>query len=357
MFKQTNIEFNVSNFTYDHIPPLPLRFDWSTPFPEDTNEILTIKRLITRPPEQYKCGSCWAVSVVGCINDTFAVCGLTDRHLNLSTTYALVKYPQGRCNGGDPLRLLKDIQQNGISTKRCINYDWCSKNKKCNGSSMDHWDEDNLNYLVPKHLPDDIDCFEQYFVDDIKCIVDTTFNEDKQTILTIQDSIKYHILNYGPVVAGFFVFKNFIDGSFSKDTRTKGIYFEKHYKGSFNSSHIIQENLLGGHAIGVVGWGYEDGVLVDKDRVQDNVPYWVCRNSWGTRWGDKGYFKIAMYPYNRKVQFIKQVYIGYQKLGGVLIFKPKQAHLTLSSYQPRSDFHCTLFITIITILCFLFYLF
>lgn len=35
---------------------------------------------------------------------------------------------------------------------------------------------------------------------------------------------------------------------------------------------------LGGHAVKIVGWG--DG-------------YWICANSWGPSWGEKGFFNIA----------------------------------------------------------------
>jgi C1A family cysteine protease len=58
---------------------------------------------------------------------------------------------------------------------------------------------------------------------------------------------------------------------------------------SFDSDQVINtgivplpndtERILGGHAVLVVGYKLIDGNL-----------YWICRNSWGTSWGDNGYF-------------------------------------------------------------------
>ena len=38
---------------------------------------------------------------------------------------------------------------------------------------------------------------------------------------------------------------------------------------------------LGGHAVSLIGWGVDNG-----------IPYWLCQNSWGTTWGEKGFFRI-----------------------------------------------------------------
>jgi cathepsin X len=39
------------------------------------------------------------------------------------------------------------------------------------------------------------------------------------------------------------------------------------------------------HVISVAGWGYDD---------KTGLEYWVVRNSWGTFWGDQGWFKVAL---------------------------------------------------------------
>jgi len=40
--------------------------------------------------------------------------------------------------------------------------------------------------------------------------------------------------------------------------------------------------LVGRHAVSLVGWGEDNGVA-----------YWICQNSWGADWGERGFFRIA----------------------------------------------------------------
>lgn len=41
----------------------------------------------------------------------------------------------------------------------------------------------------------------------------------------------------------------------------------------------------GGHAVTIVGYSYD---------ARTNSGYWRVRNTWGSGWGDKGYFNIRM---------------------------------------------------------------
>jgi len=73
--------------------------------------------------------------------------------------------------------------------------------------------------------------------------------------------MKDWIATKGPLSACFYVYNDFF-------SYKSGIY--RHVSG----------DLAGGHCVSIVG--YDDG-----------GGYWMCKNSWGTGWGDKGYFCIA----------------------------------------------------------------
>lgn len=72
------------------------------------------------------------------------------------------------------------------------------------------------------------------------------------------------IMTGGPVEAAFTVYQDFM-------SYKSGIY------------HHTTGGMLGGHAIKNIGWGVENG-----------VKYWIMANSWGTSWGENGFFRIQM---------------------------------------------------------------
>lgn len=87
----------------------------------------------------------------------------------------------------------------------------------------------------------------------------------KDTIINLKKA-----LNSGlPFVCGIAVYESFE----SEDVAKTGIV---------PLPNTTTEQLLGGHAICVVGY-------IDESN------YWIVRNSWGSKWGDKGYFYL---PYS-----------------------------------------------------------
>lgn len=75
--------------------------------------------------------------------------------------------------------------------------------------------------------------------------------------------MKQEIYQRGPIACGIAVtpaLMNYTGGIFEDKTGEKDI----------------------DHEVSVVGWGVENG-----------VKYWLVRNSWGSYWGEKGFFRIV----------------------------------------------------------------
>jgi hypothetical protein len=344
----------------EHAKKLPKYYNWA----EQSAEI-------TKPFDQGLCGSCWAVAAANCMSDVFVVSKRVKENPKISPTYFLSCLPQYQCNGGDPSQALNDMVVNGIATDDCLDYSWCT-NSACGGDPTKHFEENNANRYVPrcacsKPAPE----YMRYFAEDPQAIcvppVMTDFtsmeranigyylqgmygltgtgyaNLAKYSYKDIQSLIKNHIYNYGPVIGGFHVFKNFFKGRYNS---TNGIYIETAAYGGVPGVDYndVDASWSGSHAVVIVGWG--------SDQIDNEiVDYWIVRNSWGESWGNNGYFKMGMYGnekgkryQNRFSQFeypsIVMTNEGIALTGGVLLFKAgrvepfKQASLALTSTTP-----------------------
>ncbi len=307
---------------------LPDHWNWGHIELNDTPEHKKIKQQINKPGNQLNCGSCWAIATAGVIGDTFLISNITNYNPNLSTTYSLSCYPQGKCNGGNPAKLFEKAENKGLSSNHCIDYSWCLSNGYCSQKQLKpQLTMVEINRMIPAcgcYYPKDHKLYK------IKKPTTVNISKDKN----IKEDIKKHIYTTGPVLGGFHVFDNF-KKSHGKFTKSKGIYLEYlDYTGE-SDFKVIQPGTKdnewkGSHAVAVIGWGKEKIRALDpknsyKEAVID-VEYWICRNSWGTEWGDYGYFKIAMYPYNKKAQFEKEIVIESEtgnkyQTGGFLIFE------------------------------------
>jgi hypothetical protein len=304
---------------------IPEIFDWRHSYPTDSQEIIKKKKLITKPGNQLLCGSCWAISGAGIVADNFVISGFVDWLPNLSTTWSLACYPQMACQGGSPAQLFIDISKNGITSNHCIDYSWCSTNDKCNGNALKHFkasESVNLNEFLPT-------CGCYYGSDEHYLF---KIDEDPKSIFigspgitedNITSLIKKQVYTKGSVLGGFIVFNNFMKGEFSHVNG--GVYLERgdYSNGNvtFSDTQTTGEMYKGSHAVAIIGWGIAKNILVDNGKKAD-VPYWYVRNSWGDKWADGGYFKMAMYPYNKISQFESRAVIrtpkGQISSGGIV---------------------------------------
>ena len=74
------------------------------------------------------------------------------------------------------------------------------------------------------------------------------------------EQMKQALVTYGPLITTFDVYEDFF-------YYTDGVY--EHVWGS----------VAGGHCVTIIGY-------------DDSQGYWICKNSWGTSWGENGFFNI-----------------------------------------------------------------
>jgi len=122
-----------------------------------------------------------------------------------------------------------------------------------------------LEFVRTTGAPDET-CFPYQADDTVACGAACPDWEDRATRITEWDSITLtkeniiaHLLN-GPVTVAFEVYTDFY-------SYAGGIY--EQVWGDFEGSHLVA----------IVGYDDIEG-------------YWICKNSWGTDWGEDGWFKI-----------------------------------------------------------------
>jgi C1A family cysteine protease len=135
----------------------------------------------------------------------------------------------------------------------------------CGGGSCGGWWPDSaVSYLVNKGISQET-CFP-YQPHNMAC--STCFERDNEAIKITNNVVlwdiaqrKQYLRAVGPVMCVFEVYDDF----YSYGT---GVY--SHVTGGF----------VGLHCVEVIGYNELSGC-------------WICKNSWGTGWGDGGYFNIA----------------------------------------------------------------
>ena len=179
---------------------------------------------------QGDCGSCWAFSATEVLADRICIDTNASNTVVLSPQW-LVSCDTANhgCGGGYLNKAWEYMETKGVPADSCDPY-----------SSGDNDESGSCS----------ANCSQFYKAANIK---------QYTTPATIQAGI----LAGGPVQTAFTVYQDFM-------SYTSGVY--THTSGAE----------LGGHAVKIIGWG-----------VSDSQDYWIVANSWGTSWGQNGFFWIA----------------------------------------------------------------
>jgi cathepsin B len=189
---------------------------------------------------QQQCGSCWAFSATEVVSDRFCIATQGKTNVILSPQ-DMVSCDTGDygCQGGILSNLWNYYAHTGTVTDSCFPYSsGGGVAPACRSSCVDG-----------------TTTFKKY-----KVTQQSVKHFNAKDLATVQNDL----MTNGPIQTGFKVYRDFF-------SYKSGVY--RHLSGSF----------AGGHAVKVIGWGVDS---------KSNLPYWIVANSWGSAWGQDGFFWI-----------------------------------------------------------------
>ena len=270
--------------------------------PETFDGRLVWEGLLSPVMNQEKCGSCWAFASTSVLADRFNIQSRGVMNVQLSPTKLLlcsyksfvdIKHPEemlqessranikdqvySGCFGNSLLNACIYLYTNGTTTEKCVPY-LSDMETEINYQRIGSFEKISQLPLCNQVTGPLGDMCEGSFLDKktgeeggspsrfyraINFYGLAGIEKDGGSFVNIQDNI----YKWGPVATGMQIYPDF----YTFDA--KNSIYEWNGKGP----------QVGGHAVSIIGWG------IDK---YSNKHYWIIRNSWGTSWGDGGYFRI-----------------------------------------------------------------
>lgn len=179
---------------------------------------------------QGSCGSCWAFAVTAALESQVMI-GTGGLPIDLSEQILVSCSGAGSCSGGSPTTASNYIRDEGLPLESCFGY--TGTNNSCTNACL-NWQNDTYKVLG--------------------------WHRANSTTINVDD-IKNAVYTYGPILATMYVYNDFF-------SYRSGVY--SYTTGSY----------VGAHAVLVVGY-------------DDVLQALIVKNSWGTGWGEAGYFMIA----------------------------------------------------------------
>lgn len=257
---------------------------------------VTWRNYLTPIRNQGRCGSCFAFATVDCLTDRYnlytlgqmrpnilsadslTICMYTNirdaedyqkafQDVRTAASYAQEALQNNACHGSSLYEAARFCYFQGVPYESCI-----GENSAVLGRRLRDFSEpgsplpscEQLQGLQHTHCADQKTAMRVFRARTFAAIAGVP--EDGGSV----ELLKFVLYRFGPIASGFDVYADFLD----------------HYDGktlySRSDGHLTSEGgkdnqPLGGHAVRIVGWDAEG---------------WIIANSWGTDWGDHGYFRM-----------------------------------------------------------------
>ena len=187
--------------------------------------------LVTSVKDQGGCGSCWTFGTFGSMESHWKVMGFSDYDLSENNLKDCSGFDLGPCDGGNS---------------------WMS-----------------VSYLT-RFSGDYLETQDPYLDSPEACLnlgnTQTSFEFDERFLPNNIDLIKQTLMTYGATYTAF--------------------YWDGAYFNGSNNTYYYTGTTVANHAVTIVGWN-------DTITTAGGQGAWIIKNSWGTGWGENGYFYIS----------------------------------------------------------------
>ncbi|GMT31903.1 hypothetical protein PFISCL1PPCAC_23200, partial [Pristionchus fissidentatus] len=188
--------------------------------------------IVTPVKAQGKCGSCWAFAATATVESAWLIKNRNDTRILSEQTLLDCDLSNDACGGGDEDKAFRFIHREGLAY--LSDYPYMAKRQNS--------------------------CLADSFNNRTKIEVAYFLNPD-------QDSMIDWLTNFGPVNIGMSVIQPMRAWNSSK------VFYP--------TKEQCKKEVIGLHAMLVVGYGTSD----------EGEPYWLIKNSWGTTFGEKGFYR------------------------------------------------------------------